>query len=506
MKFKKLIAAIPAVCLLLSAFGSSTVVHAADPKTVTSGALVEVYNGTQCTMSQQCGSLGEAWAKARSVSNSTNDTIITLGSNWMEDEVLTIDEDKKITLDLNGYFINRSRNHEIKSDGEVFRVSSGATFTVRDSNPRSVGYDGVKGGVITGGASGNTGGCVHIDENGLFRMEGGTIYDCITDQDGGAIYVAGSSDNTGFYMTGGRIYGCKTIDSADECYGGAIYLNRGKVVISNATIDDCYSEDDGGAIYSERGSIILNNVIFSGNHCREKGGAIYTAHDITKYIATTVQAHDCIFAGNEANEDGGAVFINDNPEHSQAVLFHNCKFRDNIAKGKAGAIYINDDNIALSSCEITGNRAGGEGGGVYVDGRYNITLKGKMIIKNNHSEKGKGVADLALNKYTLGTAYILNAGLYKGSEVYVGSTSDSSVRISEYMTKYQMDYFHTEDGTITLTEPKDMKTTWITSSIFSEGGFYAVAIFGCAGIIGVVFLIIRKKKTDQVTQGGEDHD
>ena len=34
MKFKKLIAAIPAVCLLLSAFGSSTVVHAADPDAI----------------------------------------------------------------------------------------------------------------------------------------------------------------------------------------------------------------------------------------------------------------------------------------------------------------------------------------------------------------------------------------------------------------------------------------------------------------------------------------
>ena len=505
MKCKKLLAVIPAVCLLLSAFGITTV-RAADPKTVTSGALVEVYRGSQCLSSQQCGSPAEAWSRASAVSNNTDDTIVTLGSNWIEDEVLTIGADKKITLDLNGYCVHRNRNHEIKSDGEVFRVSSGAVFTVRDSNPRSQGYNGVRGGVITGGASGNTGGGVHIDENGLFCMEGGTIYDCITDADGGAVNISGNSDNTGIYMTGGRIYGCKTIDSANECFGGAIYLHRGRAVISNATIDDCYSEDDGGAIYAERGTIILNNVIFSGNHCREKGGAIYTAHDIDKYIATTVHAYDCIFAGNEAGEDAGAVFINDNPEHNEAVLFHNCKFRDNIAKKKAGAIYINDDNIALSSCEITGNSAGEEGGGVYVDGRYDITLKGKMVIKNNHSPKSGGVSNLALDTGTLGTAYIINAGLYKGSEVYVGSTSSSSVLISDYMTKYQMDYFHGNGGSITLTEPRDMKTTWVTSSIFSEDGFYAVAIFGCAGIIGIVFLIIRKKKTDKVTQGGEAHD
>lgn len=504
MKIKKLIAAVPAVCLLLAAFGTIHV-GAVDAGTVTSGAVVEVYSGQKLQSTTEYGSPAEAWTRTVSSADSSSETVITLGADWNEDEILTIKSGQHITLDLNGHYVKRSRNYSLKSDGAVFHINSSGVFTLRDSNPKSKGYDGVKGGVITGGASSNTGGGVHIDEDGEFRMEGGTIYDCITDEDGGAVYLDGSSMNTKFTMTGGRIYGCKTIDSANECYGGAIYLRKGTVAISNAKIDDCYSEDDGGAIYSERGKITLNNVIFSGNKCREKGGAIYIAHDTAKYQATLLHVYDCIFAGNQAEEDGGAVFINDNAENNEAVLFHNCQFRNNNAAGYGGAIYVNDDNIALSSCEITANRAGQPGGGVFVDCRYDITLKGQMIIKDNFSEKGKGVSNLALDNGTLGTSHVINGGLYKNSIVHVGSTASKSVLLSEWMSQYQAKYFAADEGTLMFHEQRVVEAPMIvTASLFSEGGFKAVIILGSVGVIGTIILIIRKKSTHKAVQGNEE--
>lgn len=506
MKIQKRIPVIFAVCLLLTAV-SATSAGAVDAKSVTSGATVEIIKDGKVISTDSYDSPVSAWKAAFAAADNTKETVITLGTDWNEDTLMTVGSGMHMTIDLNGHYIRRVRNHQMKSDGEVFKVEKHAVFTVRDSNPRGEGYDGVRGGVITGGASGNAGGGVHIEEEGEFRLQGGTIYDCITDADGGAVNLEGSSMDTKFTMTGGRIYGCKTIDSANECYGGAIYMNKGTVSISNAKIDNCYSEDDGGAIYSERGTITLNNVVFSGNHCRERGGAIYTAHDILKYQATVVHAYDCVFAGNEANEDGGAVFINDNPEHDAAVLFHNCKFRNNIARKQAGAIFINDDNIALSGCEITGNSAVEEGGGVYVDGRYNITLKGKMIIKNNSSGKGQGVANLALQDQTHGTARIINAGLYKDSEVHVGSTSDKSVLLSEWMSQYQQQYFKADKGRLTTSDYRTVETKFVTSgSLFTEGGLYAVAILGGAGVIGTAALIIRQKKKKKMTQGGEEND
>lgn len=504
MKFKKFIPVIPAVSLFLAAIAVPTA-GAVDAKTVTSGANVEVIQDGKVISSNHYNTPKEAWLAAFNTANNAKETVITLGSDWEENVLYTVGAGMHITIDLNGHYIKRSLE-EKQRNGEVFKVEKNAVLTVRDSNPKAAGYDGVRGGVITGGASTNTGGGVHIDEDGEFRMEGGTIYKCITDEDGGGVYLDGNSSNTKFTMTGGRIYGCQTVDSADNCCGGGIYMNKGTINISNAKIDDCYSEDDGAAIYSLRGNIYLDRVIFSGNHCREQGAAIYTAHDTSKYVATVLTAQNCIFAGNEANQDGGAVYINDNPEYNQAIVFHNCKFRGNSAKKDGGALYINDDNIALSSCEIVGNSAGDEGGGVYVDGRYNLTLKGLTLIKQN-SAKEAAVNNLALNNYTLGKARIINAGLYKGSEVHLGSTGSSSVMVSEWVSQYQKQYFIADKGNLTTRESRTVEAKMVTSgSVFSEGGFYAVTILGAAGIAGAAGLVIYQKKKKKATEGGEEND
>lgn len=502
MKHKRFIPILMSALLLLASV-SVISVGAVDTKTVSSGAVVEeIFDDGETTITE-CDSPGEAWAKAIHTADNTKEVVITLGSDWIEDTELTVGASMHITLDLNGHYVHRTRDHNMIRNGYVFRVEENAIFTVRDSNPKGVGYNGVRGGVITGGASSNTGGGIHIEEKGEFRLQGGTIYDCRTDEDGGGIYVDGSSMDTKFTMTGGRIYGCRTIDSNDDCCGGGVYLRKGVVSISNAKIDDCYSEDDGGAIYSCRGVINLDNVVFSGNYARDKGGAIYTALDLAKYQATVIKAHNCIFAANHSDKDGGAVFINDNPDHNQAVVFHNCTFRSNSANLKGGAVYVNDDNVALSSCEIVSNKSSKEGGGVYVDGRYNVTVMGLTKIMDNAAHEGEGVDNLALDN----DAHIINAGLYKGSEVHFGPTGSDSIEVSEWISNYQQQYFMADKGNLTTKDSRSVNTVKVLSgSVFSEGGFYAVVILGGAGIIGTIALVIHQKKKNKAKEGGEEND
>ena len=505
MKIKKLITVISAVCLLLTVFAVPSA-EAIDGKLVTSGAIVERYSGDRMTETLNHGSVAEAWSDAMAKANNYTETVIIMGSDWEEDELLTVKENCHITLDLNGHYIHRKRNGEIIRSGEVIRVKEKAVFTLRDSNPRSKGFDGVPGGVITGGASTNYGGGVYIEDSAEFRMQGGTIYNCKSSYAGGGVCVDGSSMNTKFIMTGGRIYGCETVDSVDNCPGGGVYLYKGVVDISNAKIDNCYSEYDGGAIYSERGEVLLKNVLFAGNRARELGGAIYVAHDTTKLQATYLNAQGCIFSGNHSDQDGGAVFIRDNPTENRATVFHDCKFRNNSAKQDGGAIYVDDDNVALSQCEIVGNIAEGSGGGVFVDCRYWVTLRGLTVIKDNISGKSKGVADVALDKGVLGTARIMNGGLYNGSVVYVGSTSGSTQRISEWISQYQARYFKSHDGNVVARESRTVQATMVSSgSIFSNGSLTAILILGGVGVVGIIILIIYKKKK-KAMKGGEEND
>ena len=503
-KLKQWLASAFAACLLLSSFGALPAFAESTAKGLVRGAAQEIYSGETLLSKKEFDTAAQAWSSATAAANDTSETVITLYEDWTEDEMLTVAKGQHLTLDLNGHTLKRNRNHDMKADGCVIRVQDSAVFTLRDSNPKSRGYDGVKGGVITGGASSNTAGGVHIDENGAFIMEGGTIYDCITDADGGAVCVDGGSENTSFTMTGGRLYSCKTMESADECCGGAVYLNNGNVTISGATIDDCYSEDDGGAIYSERGKITMKNVVFSGNRCLEKGGAIAVALDSSVFQGTLLNAYDCTFAGNRADEDGGAVIVSDNPKDNGAVVFYNCKFRNNEAAKNGGAIYINDDNVALSGCSVTANRAAGSGGGIFVDCRYNLTLMGLMTVKDNTAGKGDSVANLTLESGATGTAYIIDGGIYKNSSVHIGTTSKKSILLSEWMSQYQMQYFVADEGTLDKKEERFVDASMVvTASIFSEGSITVIAIFGAVGLAAAAILIIRKKKNKKA---GDEYD
>ncbi len=184
----------------------------------------------------------------------------------------------------------------------------------------------------------------------------------------------------------------------------------------------------------------------------------------------------------------------------------NCQFRNSDAKKKGGAIYVKDNNVALSSCEIINNHAGDYGGGVFVDDRYNITLKGKMIIKDNTSDKGNGVANLALEDGAMGTARIMNGGLYKNSYVRVGTTTDKSIMISEWMSQYQMQYFQADEGTLSAKELRNVEADMVvTASIFGDGSWVIIIVFLAAGLITTITLVIYKKRMKAATEGGKEN-
>ncbi len=417
------------------------------------------------------------------------ENVVVMGSDHESDSEIVLDENKEITIDLNGHYIKRNRDHKTKKNGGVIRVEKGAKLTIRDSNPKKKGYDGVKGGVITGGASSNYGGGITVKQTGQLIMEGGTIYDCVSDEDGGGVYMDSGSTDTSFTMTGGRIYNCRALESTDECYGGGIYLGEGKLSLSNGTIDGCYSEDDGGAIYSKRGEIHLDNMTFSGNKATNRGGGIYLGLDLAKYVGTTFYATGCKFLGNISSEDGGAFFLRDNPEHGGSVMFDHCVFRDNKAAEDGGAICVFDDGMVLSNVTVTDNHAGNYGGGVFVDSRYTISLKGVVVIQNNSCDKDPKCIDLALEEGTSTSAKVVSAGLSRGSWIGVGSTGSGRVKISDRIGVQEMKYFHAHNKTIKAENVVEVDADMVvTASIFGNGKVWLMFLMMVFGLVASMIM------------------
>lgn len=416
----------------------------------------------------------------------------------IQDQLDVSGYNKKITIDLNGHCLRRDTGNKKVKNGGLFIVRKGTRLIIKDSNPTSYGYRGIRGGVITGGASTNGGGAFTLINGGALEIQGGTIYKCITDDHGGAIKLEGEGlYQPDFRMTGGRIYFCQTVGAWSNCHGGAIYANYAKVDVRNAKFDSCYSEDNGGAIYLENGTFSLDGVTFSGNHCADLGGAVYIdqpdgqnvqVEDIVVDVDNRVYIDNCRFSNNEAKDDGGALYVDD----CVFCMIRGSVFNKNRAYGDGGAIYANANNCYLVNTDVIANSAKGDGGGVYVDSLCDVALKGRVRIYGNVGSDSH--LNLTLQDGYASRAYAYVGGLYEGTRVGLSSTS-KNVRMAYGVSAEDLDYFFSDaGGHLRVDNEYAVGTAFYSSSVFGDGqGTYLVLGAGLALASGVAVYTLATK-------------
>ena len=227
---------------------------------------------------------------------SDNAPYIVLGCDIPLSSNVSIPSGKTLTLDLNGQTLSRSLS-ECNDLGNVIRISSGGTLTVRDSS-------GDNSGQIKGGRATNGGG---ICNHGTLTFEGGTITDCMANAAsqgsgcGGAIFnapsTAGGTPAT-LNFTGGVIVGNWGKDS------GGIYNYSGSTVnISGGTISGNTSNAGGGGVVNYGTANITDGTIYN-NTATTRGGGIWNGGTLTlDGSSTTIN-----ITGNTCSIDGGGVW------------------------------------------------------------------------------------------------------------------------------------------------------------------------------------------------------
>ena len=405
-----------------------------------------------------------------------------------------LEKNASFTLDLNGYTVNRNTGGRKASDGYVFLLGENSSLTVTDSAPERENYSsGIKGGVITGGAGSSIGGCFQLSAGSSLTMNGGSVVNCVSDDHGGAIRVAGGRvrvnlDSVGFYCN-------MTLDSTDNCHGGAIYEDYDDCVITavNCIFEGNYSEDNGGAVYVNEGKFIAQNCYFTGNQSKDDGGAVYLESD------SYATLDGCTFHSNRADGDGGAVYCN-----SSDGTRLTGEYKYNSAKGDGGAIYVNGDSVSISDAEVTENTAGGHGSGIFVDEMYDLSVQGLLRIRDNYSTKN--VRDnVYLDDFGITEAHIYNGGLDEGSEVWI-RTGDSDHTVSDNISEYQKKYFWQDDSaksfSFTADESRTENTKLVTSAI-GEGSLAVIFIFIAIMIAAIAAAGIAAKKKKEDTDNEE---
>lgn len=197
----------------------------------------------------------------KQIAEATSGSTITLTKDYRAvatDTYLTVPSTQDITIDLNGYRLNR--NTSAKADGCVIRNLG--TLTIQDNSTGSTG-------IITGGNNTNGGGGIHNE--GTLTIRSGKIQSNTSSYSGAGIYNAGT-----LAVDGGFIQSNTTTK-----LGAGIYNESGKsVTITGGTIQtNSNSGDHGGGVYNN-GILTINGGTISGNSLSavsKHGAGIYNA-------------------------------------------------------------------------------------------------------------------------------------------------------------------------------------------------------------------------------------
>ena len=232
----------------------------------------------------------------------------------------------------------------------------------------------INGGYIVGGGSdGTPGGGIYVD-NGTVNIQGGVIAANRGSSGGGIFFQNGTLNISGGAVTGNWV-------NSGHDNGGGIYVNSGTLNLSGegyvtnnykaCDCNDCRNDVNnthgGGGIALANGSVMnMTGGYVTGNYSGLAGGGIYAGF-FGNNVGFTMSGGT--IAGNcaELGEGGGlriAGGTNGVIQATNKVYITNNITNSNNDWGGGGIFVQEKGNLSIMNALITGNTAGGFGGGV----------------------------------------------------------------------------------------------------------------------------------------------
>lgn len=397
----------------------------------TSGTnIAEVQVNGELKASSQ-SSLKDMWAEAvrlapsKAESGEKSEVVFKMLSDWnassgsfgegdgFRSGALFIPENKIITLDLNGHILNRGLA-SLTADGMVIYMGKGSMLTVKDSGSESVHKGNVSDGVWL------------ASENGSTEIKGGIITGGYNLTDGGAVYM---EEQTTLTLSGGSIVGNKANDGGGIQIEGdtsKLQMSENTFISYNKAYGNIYG---GGGICTDGTSVTIAGGNVTENTAKH-GGGIYCYNNSVSVIGVKIK-------NNTATNDGGGIY-----PQGTGVSVSSCELTDNTAGRNGGAIFVYTTGASLSDTIIESNTANGKGDGVYVTTDCDLSVSGKMTVKNNGEE----------NLYLEGNDDLCAGSLSRGSEVYIslnGSPSEftgADKPFVSYTADTKAEYFFSDES------------------------------------------------------------
>ena len=297
---------------------------------------------------------------------------VKLAANISISRSLTVNR-PDVTLDLNGYTLTCGDTE----CADIFSVNVTGNLTVKDSG--------------TGGKiDGQNNNCGFSINGGILTLKSGTIINCMTDGDGGAVDISYGGK---FEMSGGAITNCKASDDS-----GAVDIGDGCTFIMNSgTISGCSADDDAGAIFIKgNASFVMNGGTIENCSAGNNGGAV-KMRNTSRFTMNGGTISSCTAQqGGGVYVDGGSTFT----MNGGSIVGCTAATTDsNYAMG--GGVYVSQGSTltmsggSIENCKASADGSSAFGGGIYNAGR--TTLSGTAKIRNcQAANAGGGIYDYSV--------------------------------------------------------------------------------------------------------------
>ncbi len=256
----------------------------------------------------------------------------------------------------------------------------------------------------------HAGGIYINDANGTgntasFIMSGGTISGNkathLNASRGGAVYVLGGGS---FYMSGGSIEG-----NTAYGFGGAVAIKDGNFNMSGTgVIQDNLSYYQGGAAYVENGAFNMSGGTIKNNRTHTKGGGAFVTGGSFNMTGGTISSNTALNEDSDTGEDviadgndGGGAFVTG----GGSLTLSNGSITGNIAGSQGGGVYIETGSFTMNSGSLSNNRSYGSAGGAFVK-NGNFTLNNGEVTSN----KALNMDDTSSSGNTGGGVFVTGGG------------------------------------------------------------------------------------------------
>ena len=315
-------------------------------------------------------------AQAIEAEESSSNTITLL-----RDVKENIKINKSLTLDLGGYTLTGDGTDSVVTiTGEDTIVTITSSALNKDET--------VKNGTITGGVGSKD--HKFCFGGGVFIIEATVILKNLTVSEN---YADKVYDNTANY---------------DRSGGGGIASVKANLTLDNVTVTDNYTKNhsDGGGVCALGGQLTINNSKIENNASSDNGGGIYTENTVLK-IDKVVIKNNC------APIAGGIYTVND---------------KDIINKGQnyqlgTKVVSIPNEGSTISDTTIESNIASNIGGGLYIGGQNELTIRNSTISGNNGASQGGAIVAYSAGTIELDGVSISENKAQSGAGIYAMGTA-----------------------------------------------------------------------------------